>query len=160
MLSGTASRLLEEANPVALVPGRQQDFEFLQSLHRQVMREHVERAVGWHEEEQAARLRRHFHPASFFRIELGGLPIGTLSLKYEGDALRLEQFYLLARWQGRGIGSLVLRQVMEGARWQRRPIRLSVLLGSPARRLYERAGFQWTGADRWEDHLFWAPEEI
>ncbi len=42
---------------------------------------------------------------------------------------------------GCGIGSAVLRGVLDRADAERIPVRLDVLQGSPARRLYERHGF-------------------
>ncbi|MFG1907478.1 GNAT family N-acetyltransferase [Kribbella sp. NPDC048928] len=56
-----------------------------------------------------------------------------------GDGVRwLEHFYLAPRHQGRGVGSAVLRSVLEQAGTD---IWLNVLQGSPARKLYERHGF-------------------
>ncbi len=43
--------------------------------------------------------------------------------------------------QGRGIGSAVLRTLLIRTDAERAPVRLDVLRGSAARRLYERHGF-------------------
>ncbi len=53
----------------------------------------------------------------------------------------LEHFYLAPLRQGHGVGSAVLRTVLEGTDAQGLTVGLNVLQGSAARRLYERHGF-------------------
>jgi len=53
----------------------------------------------------------------------------------------LEHFYLAPQYQGRGLGSAVLGAVLDRADAQGVSVRLDVLQGSAARRLYERHGF-------------------
>ncbi len=73
-------------------------------------------------------------------ISVDDVPAGTITLRPEPDALWLEMFYLDEAYQGRGAGTTVLRAVLADAPSDR-PIRLQVLINSPARRLYERHGF-------------------
>ena len=68
------------------------------------------------------------------------------------DSLFLEQLYLTARFQRQGIGSDVVRALIEEATRARRAINLGVVKISPARRLYERLGFQLTHED---EHKFY-----
>jgi GNAT superfamily N-acetyltransferase len=59
-----------------------------------------------------------------------------------GDGRRwLEHFYVAPLWQGRGLGSAVLRAVLDQADADSVTVALNVLRGSAARRLYERHGF-------------------
>lgn len=53
----------------------------------------------------------------------------------------LEHFYLEPRHQGRGLGTAVLGAVLADADADHATVRLNVLQGSPARKLYERHGF-------------------
>ncbi|WP_271217052.1 GNAT family N-acetyltransferase [Streptosporangium carneum] len=53
----------------------------------------------------------------------------------------MEHFYLVPGLQGRGLGSAVLRALLRQTDADGVPVRLNVLQGSPARRLYERHGF-------------------
>ncbi len=54
---------------------------------------------------------------------------------------------VVATYRGRGVGSLLLEALVESAREQRHPaLSLSDELDNPARRLYERCGFQVVGA--------------
>lgn len=57
------------------------------------------------------------------------------------DARWLEHFYLDPRLQGGGIGTAVLRVLLERSDRDGVTVRLNVLRGSAARRLYERHGF-------------------
>jgi ribosomal protein S18 acetylase RimI-like enzyme len=51
----------------------------------------------------------------------------------------------LPEFQGRGLGTTILGDVIEHARMGRRPVSLQVLKVNPARRLYERLGFVISG---------------
>ena len=86
------------------------------------------------------RLLAAFDPAATQVIEVGGEPIGCIALRNEDDARWVEHFYLATARQGRGIGAAVLSRLL-GAAADKRPFKLNVLQGSPARRLYERCGF-------------------
>ena len=52
---------------------------------------------------------------------------------------------LLPEYRGRGIGSILLRQALESAGVSHRAVSLSVSFDNPARRLYERFGFEPVG---------------
>ena len=74
-------------------------------------------------------------------IEVGGEFAGCVSLRPAEDAHWLEHFYLAPHLQGSGIGAAVLRGLLEQCDRDGTLVRLQVLQGSPARRLYERHGF-------------------
>jgi GNAT superfamily N-acetyltransferase len=74
-------------------------------------------------------------------IEVGGVFAGCVALRPAGDGHWLEHFYLAPGLQGRGIGAAVLRGLLERCDREGALVRLNVLRGSPARRLYERHGF-------------------
>jgi ribosomal protein S18 acetylase RimI-like enzyme len=52
--------------------------------------------------------------------------------------------YILPSHQNRGIGTRLVRELAREAKESGRPLRLRVLSVNPARRLYEREGFQVT----------------
>ncbi len=58
-----------------------------------------------------------------------------------GECWWLEHFYLATHAQGHGIGTTVLRDILRRGDEAGTPVRLNVLQGSPARRLYARHGF-------------------
>ena len=73
-------------------------------------------------------------------VLVSGQEAGSIAVRPDEGSLWIEHFYLRADCQGRGIGSLVLRQQL-GAGQADRPFRLNVLQGSRAQALYERHGF-------------------
>ena len=81
-----------------------------------------------------------FDPSVTSVIVIDGADAGSIALRPDdAGAVWIEHFYLDPAMQGRGVGSGVLAQVLDAASAQ--TFRLNVLQGSPARRLYERAGF-------------------
>lgn len=84
-------------------------------------------------------------------------PVGRIIEADLGDQLHVVDFVIDPGHRGRGIGAEVLGRVQWRARLGHRPVRLMCLAGSPAQRLYERAGFRVEGTtvDRYE--LVWQP---
>ncbi|MEV0195062.1 GNAT family N-acetyltransferase [Nonomuraea sp. NPDC050691] len=74
-------------------------------------------------------------------IEVEGAFAGCVALRPAKDSYWLEHFYLDPDLQGRGIGQAVMRWLLEQCDRENAVVRLNVLQGSPARRLYERHGF-------------------
>lgn len=101
------------------------------------MREYVELTWGkWIPEPKDK-----FRPETHQVIQCDGADIGCIASIDEPEALTLEKFYILPSHQNRGIGTLLLRRLIEGAHTSGKPIRLRVLRVNPARLLYERNGF-------------------
>jgi ribosomal protein S18 acetylase RimI-like enzyme len=69
----------------------------------------------------------------------------------------LSQIQLLPSCQGQGIGERVIAALLDQARREQLPVRLSVLKGNPARRLYERLGFQMVSETGRDATLKWHP---
>jgi GNAT superfamily N-acetyltransferase len=111
-------------------------------LRAQVMRPDLERLGRYDEHRVRQRLRDGFVPAHTWVIGVDGTFAGCVALRPAQDAHWLEHFYLDPALQGRGIGSAVLGTLLERHDRDDAPIRLNVLRGSPALRLYERHGFR------------------
>ncbi|MEV7645086.1 GNAT family N-acetyltransferase [Streptomyces rubiginosohelvolus] len=117
------------------------DVEAIAELRAEVMRPDLERLGRYDEHRVRQRLRDAYAPEHTSVIEAAGSFAGCVALRPAEDGWWLEHFYLSPALQGRGIGSAVLRGVLDRADAERIPVRLDVLQGSPARRLYERHGF-------------------
>lgn len=136
---------------VSLRPALPGDVDAIAALKERVLRQDLEPLVGWDPARSRARVVEHFSPEHTWMIAVDGETAGTITVRPDHDALWLEMFYLDGPHQGRGIGSSVLRAVLADAPADR-PLRLQVLVGSAARRLYERHGFvveQNDGIDIW-----------
>lgn len=138
-------------------PAAEADFETLLALRIRVLRPHLER-VGRFDPERARRyFREGYDPSSLRLIEVDGGFAGCVALKPDGDGLVLEHFYLDDAVQGRGIGGAVLRLLLAEADTAGKAVRLGVLKGSPAARLYQRHGFVWTHAEPYDDYFVREP---
>ncbi len=125
-----------------LRPGRPEDVEAVAELRAVVLRADLERLGRYDPHRVRQRLRDGFSPAYTSVVETGGGPVGCVTLRPDSaGGLHLEHFYLDPALQGRGLGTAVLGRLLERADAAGETVRLAVLRGSVARRLYERAGF-------------------
>lgn len=123
------------------------DLDALVEVRAAAMRADLERLGRFDERRVRQRLRDGFVAAHTHVIEMDGVPAGCAALRPAPDAYWLEHFYLHPRVQGAGVGSAVLRMLLERADRAGVPVRLTVLRGSAARRLYERHGFVFEADD-------------
>ncbi|RST13715.1 N-acetyltransferase [Streptomyces sp. WAC05374] len=117
------------------------DVEVIAELRATVMRADLERLGRYDEHRVRQRLRDAFSPQDTSVIMIDGELAGCVTVRPAEGRLWLEHFYLAPHCQGRGLGSAVLRTVLERADAQGMTMGLNVLQGSAARRLYERHGF-------------------
>ncbi|MEU6956656.1 GNAT family N-acetyltransferase [Streptomyces sp. NPDC045714] len=124
-----------------LRPAAPEDVEAIAELRALVMRADLERLGRYDEDRVRQRLRDSYSPEHTSIVEAAGAFAGCVTLRPAEDCWWLETFLLSPALQGHGIGSAVLRTLLSRADAERVPVRLNVLRGSAARRLYERHGF-------------------
>ncbi|MFF3465308.1 GNAT family N-acetyltransferase [Streptomyces sp. NPDC001984] len=117
------------------------DIEVIAELRATVMRADLERLGRYDEHRVRQRLRDSFSPQHTSIIVIDRELVGCVTVRPAEDRQWLEHFYLAPHRQGQGLGSAVLRTVLEGTDAQGMTVGLNVLQGSAARRLYERHGF-------------------
>ncbi|MDX6314953.1 MAG: hypothetical protein QOF44_4417 [Streptomyces sp.] len=117
------------------------DIEVIAELRATVMRADLERLGRFDERRVRQRLRDSLSPRYTSIIEIDRAVAGCVTVRPAQDGWWLEHFYLAPHHQGRGLGSAVLRTVLARIDAQGMSVRLNVLQGSAARRLYERHGF-------------------
>ncbi|WP_144124419.1 GNAT family N-acetyltransferase [Catellatospora sichuanensis] len=122
-------------------PASTADVEAVAELRAVVLRADLERLGRYDEHRVRQRLRDKFAPEHTWMIEVGGVFAGCVTLRPAEDAHWLENFLLTPHLHGGGIGTAVLAGLLERCDRAGIPVRLQVLQGSPARRLYERHGF-------------------
>jgi GNAT superfamily N-acetyltransferase len=125
----------------ALRSAEQSDVEMIVELRAIVMRPDLERLGRFDEHRVRQRLRDAFAPEHTSVIVADGAFAGCVAVRPAEGERWLEHFYLDPSLQGRGLGSAVLRKLLEQSDSDGIPVRLNVLQGSAARRLYERHGF-------------------
>ena len=127
---------------LTLRPAAESDYQFLWELHRAAFHDYVDAIWGWDETWQRDYFDEHFNPAERQIIVFNGIDIGTLGLEQREDELFVERIALLPDFQNQGIGTALMSSIVEDAHADGFPVRLSVLKGNPAIRLYERLGFR------------------
>jgi GNAT superfamily N-acetyltransferase len=125
----------------ALRPVVAADVEVIADLRAVVMRADLERLGRYDEHRVRQRFRDSFSTQYTSIITVDREPVGCVTVRPADGGRLLEHFYLAPHHQGRGLGSDVLRAVLEDADARGLAVRLDVLQGSAARRLYERHGF-------------------
>lgn len=128
-----------------LRPAKKSDYNFIYHLKSVCLKEYVSATWDWNEEFQQSLIAEHFDPKEIQVIIFDGQDIGQLSLEDQGKSLFLAGIYILPAFQGRGIGSAILQDLLLNARSRQLLLCLRVLKVNPARNLYERLGFQLIG---------------
>jgi ribosomal protein S18 acetylase RimI-like enzyme len=126
----------------SLRPASAADRDFAFELNRATMKEYVDATWGWDEAEQVAFFDETFDPADCEIVRVGETDIGLLAVEENDDEIYLAGIYLLPEWQSRGIGSSIVRSLLERGATLARPVTLRVLHSNPrAEALYARLGF-------------------
>jgi ribosomal protein S18 acetylase RimI-like enzyme len=119
-----------------------EDRDFAYDVLRASMREYVAQVWGWDEDFQQARFKRSFDPRRVQIIVCDGEDAGVFTAYPEGDAVMLSQIYILPQYQNRGIGTQLIRSLLESVHADGKPVSLRALKVNPVHRLYERLGFE------------------
>ncbi|MEU7015452.1 GNAT family N-acetyltransferase [Streptomyces sp. NPDC046385] len=124
-------------------PARAADVGLVAELKAVVMRDDLVRLGRYDEHRVRQRLRDEFRPEHTSVVEVDGAFAGCVAFGpyAHGPGRYLAHFYLAPEAQGRGLGTAVLTTLLDRADADGVPVRLTVIQGSAARRLYERAGF-------------------
>ena len=137
---------------VTLRPATDADYEFMRRLYAST-REAEMAHFPFDEAEkrtfldaqfaaQFAHYGTHYPTCERNIIECDSVPAGRLWIDEWRDQIRLVDIALIAECRGRGIGTTLLRQVMDRGAAAGKPVTIHVETFNPALRLYERLGFE------------------
>ena len=154
-------------NSIVLREAIADDLPFLAHLYRDTRRQELE-GWGWPREQQEWFLQMQFdarqrsYETAFLDAEnslicMEGVPVGRLLVNREPSALHLIDIALLEEYRNQGIGSLLIGQLQKECTKEGGTLRLQVLEGNPAIRLYRRLGFAETGIEAMYLQMTWAP---
>jgi len=131
-----------------------QDIEYLLWLRKQTMDTYLKQAeIPVTNEEHLLRIHYQFESAQL--ILRDQQPIGLLKLAKGESTWEIIQFQIAPEHQGQGIGQQVLAAILEAAKLEKVPVKLSVLKQNPAQRLYKKMGFKFTQEDEHSYHYMY-----
>jgi ribosomal protein S18 acetylase RimI-like enzyme len=144
------------ASDYQLRPALAEDEAWLVDLRRRTVGPYMAR-LGMATDDGALLVRVREHYADAQILCTGDERLGLFKAYRDGDAWLLSQIQLEPACQGRGLGEWLIRSLMDRARAQALPVRLHVLHGNPARRLYDRLGFREISLNERTATLLWQP---
>ena len=135
------------ARQIILRQAEAEHYDFALRLYLLTMQPYVQELVAWDEREQRATFAAQWKLDQVSIISVDWNDVGWLQDAELPAEIRLQKFYISPRYQGSGIGSEVLGNLLVTWRSTGKKIVLRVLVNNPARHLYERLGFSVTLED-------------
>jgi ribosomal protein S18 acetylase RimI-like enzyme len=137
---------------IRLRPIRDADRPFLERVYASTRVEELA-PVPWTAEEKAAFLRQqfaaqhahyttHYAEASFDMVVVDDAPAGRLYVARWAEELRIIDIAILPELRGAGIGTRLLRELLDEADDRGVPVTIHVERQNRAQRLYRRLGFE------------------
>ena len=122
-----------------------QDFDMALSLYLVTMKPLTAELMTWDESKQSTSFAEQWNVEDVQIITFEGRNVGWVQSAEMASENFLQQLFVTPQYQGRGIGSIVLQNLLK--HWERmgKPVVLTVLKNNPARRFYERHGFTVVG---------------
>jgi ribosomal protein S18 acetylase RimI-like enzyme len=135
-----------------LRPARPEDREHLLAVYASTRAEELA-PVPWTAEQKSAFVKmqfdaqdtdysRNYAGADFSVVEVDGVPAGRLYVERRRTEIRLIDIALLPSFRRAGIGTRLLTELIAEAGTRAVPLTIHVEMFNPARRLYERLGFE------------------
>ena len=133
----------------------EQDTPFFEKLYFETRKDEFA-SLGWDDNQlepllkmqfniQIQGYKMHYPDALTLVIETDGAAVGRMITT---DEIVLVDIAVLPEWRKHGIGSFVLKRLLDDAEREKKPVYLQVLKSNIAAfRLYERLGFETTGED-------------
>ena len=140
---------------IQLRPATQDDYDFVYEVKKLALGPYIEKTWGWDEEQQIELHKKDFTPEYLKIILREDEQIGILRVVEEPEKIYLHQIYILPDYQRGGIGTYLIKEVIEQARENGRILTLQFLKANPVRDLYERLGFKVVGQDEYHIQMEW-----
>lgn len=148
-------------------PITEDDRPFLTALYASTRADEMQQ-VPWTDEQKAEFLAMQFHAQSvyyaehyntddFFVIEQEGRPIGRLYLDHQPTDVCIVDIALIPELRGGGLGTVLLQEILDDAASKGKTVSIHVEYFNPAKRLYDRFGFQEKGTNGVYFEMIWTP---
>lgn len=117
------------------------DIDYLLQLRRETMEEHlINSGIVSNDEDQLLRIHYLFDQAKI--VMLNNQNVGLLKLDEKENRIEIVQIQIDPKFQKKGIGQQIIKEVIKNALANNKELVLSVLKVNPAKELYERLGFK------------------
>ena len=143
---------MSDTRAISLRPVTATDADFLCAVYASTRADELA-VTDWSDEQKAefckmqftaqdAHYRQHYPTAEFSVVEHDGTPAGRLYVDRWSKEIRIMDIALLPTHRRHGIGTGLLRALMDEARAGNKLLSIHVERMNPALRLYERLGFK------------------
>lgn len=149
---------LSNIRSLAFRPARRSDLEFLLALRNNTMNTYLT-AMGMAIDEQAhlSRILVRFDAAKI--VSLDQQPVALLKAYSDETYWHLIQIQVSPHYQGQGLGSQLVKKIMQQAKQEQKKVLLSVLKSNPAKILYQRLGFSVTDEGENDYQMSFTPDK-
>jgi GNAT superfamily N-acetyltransferase len=127
---------------IKLIPADETHREFSYQVKKAAEGEYIALMFGWDE-----KIQRDFHAKAWQRqkphiITHDGELIGTIATIESEDCVEIGQFFILPDYQNKGIGTHLLKGILDRADRSGKNVTLRFLKNNPVESLYTRNGFR------------------
>lgn len=142
---------------VTLRPAEQYDRGFAAELYLDSMRRHLTALGRWDEARAKARFRRVFSLEQSSVLCHDGHDIGWMQISESRECVYVHQIHIIERFRNQGIGSSLIRGLLDRSKGTQKTATLNVIRGNPAIVLYLRLGFRIIDATEERLRMVWEP---
>ncbi len=127
---------------IKLIPADETHKEFSYRVKKAAEGEYITLMFGWDENVQ-----RDFHAKAWQQqkpdiITYDGKPIGTIATIESEECVEIRQFFIWPDYQSKGIGTHLLKNILDRADQSGKNVTLRFLKNNPVKSLYIRNGFR------------------
>src|SRR4030067_598731 len=123
-----------------IIPAEESHREFSYQVKKTAEGDYITQLWGWDETVQ-----RNFHTSDWQQkrpsiILYDGVPVGTIYILENDDIIQIGQFFIMPYYQNKGIGSYLLKNILDKADRYGKLTKIAYLKNNPVVSLYERNG--------------------
>jgi GNAT superfamily N-acetyltransferase len=159
-----------ELGAITLRPSTDADYDFMRVLYH-ASREEEMKHFPFSDEQKAAFLdwqfqcqwthyREHYPTCDWRIVEKDGQAVGRLLIDRWPDQIRIVDIAILTAARGAGLGTRLMREVLEEGRRTNKPVTIHVEVFNPAQSLYQRLGFEPVASSGAYHLMRWSPSQV